>query len=271
MNSNYTDYDTLQDRIINTYSGLDVRVTTKLYHPSTQSEENMRFFYNEFLRQSARISPTVSKSNSVLIRRDVDVFLTVAIKDYSTGVRASINIRPRSMNELIYVTQTVTGALMDPSTYTTNKDGALRIAKSKKKLYSIDIGFGQSISFQLIIRLDANENYLKGVRIYINNNDTYLDCSYDDFMAFSYFIVRMDLYSAAQSMLNQINIPLGTNRITMRNNGFYIQDNDSIPYEKELEMKEEMEESQSKKNPMTIAEQLKKAKLKNKETTIDDM
>ena len=94
--------------------------------------------------------------------------------------------------------------------------GANRVfGVQEKKLYIKDFGapvvYAQSdykfVSFQPIIFEYEDGKFKEGIRIYLNNQDSFADLDIDRFMQFVNIIKCTDMYNAALTMINYVKIP----------------------------------------------------------------
>ena len=69
--------------------------------------------------------------------------------------------------------------------------------------------------FEPIVYVDWEEKQSKGVRITLGNTDSFTDVPVNVFAGFMYIINSIDMFTAAQNMINYIGHPdFGTNLLT---------------------------------------------------------
>jgi len=154
-------------------------------------------YYNEGMGQ-----------NMISIKRSIDCAFTITNKQ---GL--FISIRPADM----YMMQIVLKDMVLPwfagptRIFKVDNNNGI-ILKGKYTPAEIPLSEYAYIRFIPIVYTYIDESVKEGVRMYINNEDTYVDYDINKFMEFFYYIMNTDMYTAAQNMIQYIKTkPYGTN------------------------------------------------------------
>lgn len=115
-----------------------------------------------------------------------------------------------------------------------NKDNLYGIFRNKLKVLNgyepiiIDnLPMGKSIKIDPIVVKMGEIDEARGMRIYLNGLDDYIDMTNDRFMGFVYNINSIYLYGAAQNLLNYLQRPeYGTNTTSFNSNNSRRNSND---------------------------------------------
>lgn len=90
------------------------------------------------------------------------------------------------------------------------KGNKLIILGNVDPIHIYNLGTDKYLAFEPIVIL-YNEVYKSGVRMYLSSNEKFVDMPLDTYMGFLYLIQEINMYEAAQVLLNYIKPPLGTN------------------------------------------------------------
>lgn len=208
----HNDYEKLVDDIYflgnNTILRMNVILGKKL-------DDGRRYFYHsEFMYSTNKYIDT---NRLITMRRSFEYYLTIEnIKNTSDREKESIMIRVQDMLHMRHM-------LDKAYKWFTSDQFRDLFAYSKSKLVilgKIDpiiisgLPAGKKITIEpTVVQYDSS--YYEGVRIYLNNNNNYIDMTVDRFMGLIYLINTIDLYQSAQLLLNYHGRPeLGEHVVT---------------------------------------------------------
>ena len=150
-------------------------------------------YYNENLGQ-----------NMISVKRSIDCFFCIDSVDKEIFL-------PISPRDIYIVQKAMTNMVLpwyfgDKTMFRMDNNGRLVL---KGKYTPVEIPFNNTnfIRFDPIIIDYADGTCKDGVRITINDNNTYIDCSVNKLLEFYYYIMNTDLVCAAQNMINYIKTP----------------------------------------------------------------
>ena len=95
------------------------------------------------------------------------------------------------------------------------KNGKMVIFEKKQPLYIEGLMGGKYLMFEPIVYTDWDDKQSKGVRITLGSSEIFTDIPVNIFAGFMYIINSIDMFTAAQNMINYIGHPdFGTNLFT---------------------------------------------------------
>lgn len=106
------------------------------------------------------------------------------------------------------------------------KTSKLYLMKKVEPIKIIGLAMDKYLELEPIV-YGSNNHYTMGIRIYISSQEIFVDMNIDDFSGLKYLIDTLNMYQAAQSMLNYMGRPdFGTNLITVVHDGpiTYVED-----------------------------------------------
>lgn len=207
------DYDKISDDLYIMGSNTILRFNVSL--AKVNSNDSTRIHYHkEFKYATGKYSDRKEVS---IIRRSFDFFLSIEnFKNTDAYTKEFIMIRTQDMyfirESLKVVRDWMRGELFNK--IFAKKNGALVVLYSPKLMIN---GLAQDkyIEVEPCIITYKNDITTTGIRMYLSNNANYVDMSFDKFMGMLYLIDSINMYEAAQLMINYIQRPeLGTNQIS---------------------------------------------------------
>jgi hypothetical protein len=198
----FDQYDKISDDVY--FLGQNAILKFNVSLSKTSDAFGRQHFHKEFEYSSKNYDKPL-----VTIRRSFDYFLTIEnIKHTDDGKKEYIRI---GIEEMILFKQRLKEAakwFSDPKykdLYVTHKDQLVM----RYKLERIELPYlpmGKYLSFQAII-YTFGEEQAPGVRMYLSDENNFVDMHINKFMGLVYLIDNMNLYESAQLMLNYINRP----------------------------------------------------------------
>lgn len=198
----YIDYDKISDDLCWLGNKCIVRMVVKL---ANRAKDGTRYhFHKEFKYEGNYIN----KKDLITIRRSFEYY--ISIDSLETKASTIITIRDilllrMQLNEAFKWFYDKTFAI---------KNDKLIILNKKKPIIVDGLMGGKYLMFEPIVYVDYEEKQSKGVRITLDN-DTFTDIPVNVFAGFMYVINSIDMFTAAQNMINYIGHPdFGTNLYT---------------------------------------------------------
>lgn len=192
-------------RITDTLMYFDKYTTFNFTVSMIRKNKDERITYNhaEFIYYNENLG-----KNMISIKRTIDCAFTIANKQ---GLY--IAIRPADMYALRLLLKTmVLPWFAGPSRIYKNDNNNGIVLRGKYTPAEIPLSEYAFIRFIPIIYTYADESVKEGIRMYMNDEDTYVDYDINRFMEFFYYIMNTDMYTAAQNMIQYIKTePYGTN------------------------------------------------------------
>lgn len=197
----YIDYDKISDDLCWLGNKCIVRMVVKLANKTKDGNRN--HFHREFKYQASY----VDKREVITMRRSFDYYISIDHLETKQSILITVKdilLLRMQMSEVFKWFYDNTFALKK------NK----MIILDKKKPITVDglIGSGKYLSFEPIVYIDWEEKQSKGVRITLGDPEIFADIPANVFAGFMYIINSIDMFTAAQNMINYIGHPdFGTN------------------------------------------------------------
>ena len=197
----YIDYDKISDDLCWLGSKCIVRMVVKL---ANKGKDGNRYHFHKEFKYDTNYA---NKKDAITIRRSFEYYISI---DSLDNKNHSIIITPKDMILLRMQLSEVFKWFYDKTFAMKNNR---MIILEKKKPVTVDGLLGKkSLIFEPIIHTDWEEKQSKGVRITLSDSDVFTDVPVDVFAGFMYIINSIDMYTAAQNMINYIGHPdFGTN------------------------------------------------------------
>lgn len=197
----YIDYDKISDDLCWLGNKCIVRMVVKL---ANKGKDGTRYHFHKEFKYDTNYT---NKKEAITIRRSFDYYISI---DSLDNKNASIMITPKDMILLRMQLSEVFKWFYDKTFAIKNKK---MIILEKKQPIIVDGLLGKKcLIFEPIIYTDWEEKQSKGVRITLNDSEVFTDIPADVFAGFMYIINSIDMYTAAQNMINYIGHPdFGTN------------------------------------------------------------
>ena len=204
----FLDYARMSDVIyrLGKYANLKFSVDLMYDIPGSDNENKVKRSFHQEYRYLSNNNPKPVFS----IQRRYNYYFTI---DYNIdNNKGSVRIEAYNMVELLE-------KLRQVSLWFTNsdlevfveKDGNLIVYNNPGMIQVYGLPFDHHLGMSPII-LDYNDNYIPGVRLYLNSESAYTDITVDMFMGLYYILKTYNMPLSAQTMLNYIQRPeLGTN------------------------------------------------------------
>lgn len=200
----YIDYDKISDNLCWFGDRCVARMVVKL---STKNSKDgtRKHFHTEFKYHS---STYINRPELITIKRDFEYYISL---DH-LFTKDNIMITIKDILLLRMKLQEVYGWFLD-NTFALKSDKMI-ILNKKKPVYVDGLVGGKSIAFEPIIYTYPDEKQSKGVRATFSNGE-YTDISIETFNGILYIFNTIDMFNAAQNMINYMSHPdFGTNLLT---------------------------------------------------------
>ena len=199
----YLDYDKISDDLCWLGNKCIVRMVVKLANKNKDGNRN--HFHREYKYQTNYID----KREAITIRRSFDYYISID----SLDSKDSILITVRDILALRAHISQVFNWFYD-KTFAIKNNNMIILEKKKPVIFEGLMG-GKYLMFEPIVYFDREEKQSKGVRITLGNPDTFTDVPVNVFAGFMYLMNSIDMYTAAQNLINYIGHPkFGTNLYT---------------------------------------------------------
>lgn len=198
QNIDYTDYDRITDRLMFLSNNIILNFTVTL--SKKDKAGNRAHIHSEYEYASKFKNQDMARS----IKRDITYYFTL---DNSNDFGNGLILRPQD----IEILKMLLNQQVLPWFFGSNRVFDIK----ENKLYIKDFGspvvYAQSdykyVSFNPIVFTYEDGKYKEGIRIYLNNQDSFADLDIDRFMQFVNIIKCTDMYNAALTMINYVKIP----------------------------------------------------------------
>lgn len=196
----YIDYDKISDDLCWLGNKCIVRMVVKL---ANKGKDGTRYhFHKEFKYESSYIN----RPELITIRRSFEYYISIDHLESKDNVIITVRdilLLRMKINEVFNWFYDKTFAI---------KNNKMIILEKKKPVIVDGLLGGKTLIFEPIIYTDFEEKQSKGVRITLSNPDTFTDVPVNVFAGFMYIINSIDMFTAAQNMINYIGHPdFGTN------------------------------------------------------------
>lgn len=211
----YIDYDKISDDLCWLGNKCIVRMVVRL---ANKGKDGTRYhFHKEFKYQSSY----TNNPELITIRRSFEYYISI---DHLESGDSGVMITIRDILLLRMKISEVFNWFYD-KTFAI-KNGKMIILEKKKPVYIDNLVGNKSLTFEPIVYTDFEDKQSKGIRITLNNPDIYTDVSANSFAGFVYIINSIDMFTAAQNMINYISHPdFGTNLYTFERSEYVGKEN----------------------------------------------
>lgn len=210
-------YSKIVDRIMYLGDGLTLNMNVIL--SNVDDNGYIRNFYNEYTYYSSNF-----KQEAITIKRAFQYYLTID-KLQDKLEKVSIMIRISDMLNFINCINKATEWFAQ-NMYGTNKEGKLKIIGKYNPIVIDNLCGDTKITLEPTVCI-INDKYHTGIRIGLNDR-SYGDITVDSFMGMIYILNRLDMFCAAQNMINSFNQEKGSNRHTFNQDKMELPEPDSI-------------------------------------------
>ena len=199
----YIDYDKISDDLCWLGNKCIVRMVVKL---SNKGKDGNRYhFHKEFKYQSTYND----RRELITIRRSFEYYISID----NLESKDSVLITVRDILLLRAQLSQVFNWFYDKTFAIKNKK--MIILEKKKPIIVDGLLGGKYLTFEPIVYIDFEDKQSKGIRITLGNQDVFTDVPVNVFAGFMYIINSIDMFTAAQNMINYISHPeFGTNLYT---------------------------------------------------------
>ena len=199
----YIDYDKISDDLCWLGNKCIVRMVVKLANKNKDGNRN--HFHREFKY------PTNynDKREAITIRRSFDYYISIDSLDSKESVLITVR-------DILLLRMQISEAFKwfyDKTFAMKNKK--MIILEKKQPIMVEGLLGGKYLMFEPIVYIDWEEKQSKGIRITLGNPNTFTDVPVNVFAGFLYLMNSIDMYTAAQNLINYIGHPkFGTNLLT---------------------------------------------------------
>ena len=205
----YIDYDKISDDLCWLGNKCIVRMVVRLANKN--KEGNRNHFHKEFKYSTSYND----KREAITIRRSFDYYISID----NLETKDSIMITTRDILLLRMQINEVFKWFYDKTFAIKNKK--MIILEKKNPIYVEGLVGQKYLMFEPIVYIDMEEKQSKGVRITLSDPNVFADVPVHVFAGFMYLINSIDMYSAAQNLINYIGHPdFGTNLFTFEKSEF---------------------------------------------------
>lgn len=198
-------YEKLTDDILYVAANLVLRLNVVLGRKNSSDGSRMGF-HNDYIYESSKYS---NVNKSITMRRHFDYFLTLEnIKD-TNGVKESIMIRVNDMIPLRDMLNEVSKWFFDQKykdLFAYDNSNKLVLINKIDPVWIRGFAADKSIKIEPTVVTLWNDSLVEGVRMYLNSDNNFIDIPSDRLMGLIYIIGSIDLFSAAQNLINFLGI-----------------------------------------------------------------
>ena len=199
----YLDYDKISDDLCWLGNRCIVRMVVKL---ATKNKEGNRYHFHREFKYNTTYN---DKREAITIRRSFEYYISIDSLEY----KDSIMITTRDILLLRMQINEVFKWFYD-NTFALKKDKMV-ILNNKQPIMVEGLVGGKYLMFEPIVYTDWEDKQSKGIRITLGNKESFTDVPVNVFAGFMYIINSIDMFTAAQNMINYIGHPdFGTNLLT---------------------------------------------------------
>jgi hypothetical protein len=196
----YIDYDKISDDLCWLGNKCIVRMVVKLANKN--KEGNRNHFHKEYKYPTSYND----KREAITIRRSFDYYISIDNLDSKDSILITVRdilLLRAQLSQVFNWFYDKTFAL---------KNNKMIILEKKKPIMVDGLMGGKYLMFEPIVYTDWEEKQSKGIRITLGNPDAFTDVPVNVFAGFMYLMNSIDMYSAAQGLINYIGHPdFGTN------------------------------------------------------------
>lgn len=197
----YIDYDKISDDLCWLGNKCIVRMVVKL---ANRGKDDTRYHFHKEYKYDANYN---NKKEVITIRRSFGYYISIDSLEYKD---ASVII---TNNDILLLRAKIAEAFnwFYDKTFAM-KNGKMIILEKKKPAIVDGLLGGKFLMFEPIVYIDFDDKQSKGIRISINDKNIFSDVPANVFSGFMYAINSIDMFTAAQNMINYIGHPdFGTN------------------------------------------------------------
>ena len=200
----YIDYDKISDDLCWLGNKVIVRMVVKL---ANKGKDGTRYhFHKEFKYQTSY----TNKREAMTIRRSFEYYISIDNLEYS---QSSVIITIRDILPLRASISEAFNWFYDKTF--AMKNNKMIILEKKKPIIVDGLVGGKYLMFEPIVYTDINDQQSKGIRITLGDKSIFTDVPAHIFGGFMYLMNSVDMFTAAQNMINYIGHPeFGTNLFT---------------------------------------------------------
>jgi len=198
-------YEKLTDDILYVATNLVLRLNVVLGRKNNSDGTRMNY-HNDYLYESSKYT---NVNKSITMRRSFDYFLTLEnIKD-NNGYKESIMIRVNDMIPLRNILGEISKWFYDTKykdLFAYDKNNNLVLINSIEPVWVRGFAADKSIKFEPTVVTLWNGTLVEGVRLYLNDDNNFIDIPAERLMGLIYIINSIDLFTAAQNLINFLGI-----------------------------------------------------------------
>lgn len=196
------------DKITDTLMFFTQTVALKFGVNLSKTKNDKRYpFHNEYAYMS-------NGHKAYSIKRSINCWFLI---DDSNNFENNILIRPQDVTllQLLLTNNVIPWIIGENRIYGMNDENRL-ILKGKFTKVDFPLSDYKFISFLPIVIEYTDNTSKEGIRLIINNKDNMIDININQFLEFYYYIMNVDMYSAATNLLNYVKMkPYGENMYDM--------------------------------------------------------
>lgn len=200
----YIDYDKISDDLCWLGNKCIARMVVKL---ANKGKDGTRYhFHKEFKYETQYIN----QKEAITIRRSFEYYISLDSLEYR-GSSVVITIR-----DILLLRAKLAEAFnwFYDKTFAM-KNGKMIILEKKQPAIVDGLLGGKFLMFEPIVYIDFEDKQSKGIRITLGDKNIYTDIPANIFAGFMYIINSIDMFTAAQNMINYIGHPdFGTNLLS---------------------------------------------------------
>lgn len=200
----YIDYDKISDDLCWLGNKCIARMVVKL---ANKGKDGTRYHFHKEFKYDTQYS---NKKEAITIRRSFSYYISIDSLEYK---ESSVIITP---NDILLLRAKITEAFnwFYDKTFAMKNNKMIILEKKKPIIVDGLIG-GKFLMFEPIVHIDYDDKQSKGIRITLSDNNVFTDVPANVFSGFMYIINSIDMFMAAQNMINYIGHPdFGTNLFT---------------------------------------------------------
>lgn len=199
----YIDYDKISDDLCWLGNKCIARMVVKL---SSKGKDNTRYHFHKEFKYPTNY---INQKEAITIRRSFEYYISIDSLDSKSSVIVTVRdilLLRSQISQVFHWFYDDTFAI---------KNNRMIILHKRKPIIVDGLLGNKYLSFEPIIYIDLEDKQSKGIRMNINDQNVYTDMPANVFAGFMYIINSIDMFTAAQNMINYIGHPdFGTNLLT---------------------------------------------------------
>lgn len=217
----YVYYDRLSDDLLYLGNSTILRFNVNLARVS--SKDGTKVSYHKEYKYP--VSKYTDQDFAMTMRRSFDFYLSI---DKTDARESSIMIRVQDILLLRMRLKEVSTWFSD-GTFNIIK-GDIKIVKPPNSIVVGGLAENKMMMFDPVVIVWENSNtQQEGVRLTLTESNTYVDMSVDKFFGFLYLIDTIDMYGAAQTLINYLGRPeYGTNLVEFQDNRYLMDHTEAV-------------------------------------------